>query len=96
MDRLNDGYTAMRWADEIIISSTASSAGSALTSQGYDVSGGYFSNCNAYEYQNGTFGQPPAARTVDQAAWITSNTNLGNPNIAYRAKPVSSIPYSIN
>lgn len=98
VDRLGDGYTAMAYSSQVIVSSAAGAAINSLSALGYNASHGYFASCNAYEYENFTSNLhlPPAKRSIDQAAWINANTNLGNPNIAYRFTPVSSEPYSIN
>jgi hypothetical protein len=97
---LNDGYTAMTYSSQIIISSAATSAQSALSSYGYTIAPGYFAVCNAYEYENATsnLALPPAKRGIDQAGWANTNTDLSNPDIAYRMVPIktSATPYSLN
>jgi hypothetical protein len=95
VDRLNDGYTAMTFNKEIIISSAATGAQAKFQRYGSVVAPGYFASCNAYEYENGTanLALPPKQRGIDQAAWANTNTDLSNPDIAYRLVPTSGTPY---
>lgn len=90
----------MTYSSQIIISSAATSAQSALSSYGYTIAPGYFAVCNAYEYENATsnLALPPAKRGIDQAGWANTNTDLSNPDIAYRMVPIktSATPYNLN
>jgi hypothetical protein len=100
VDRLNDGYTAMMYSTQVIVSSAATAAQTALQQYGYVVNPGYFAVCNAYEYENATsnLALPPAKRGIDQAGWGNQNTDLSNPDIAYRMVPIktSASPYNLN
>jgi hypothetical protein len=98
VDRLNDGYTAFMYNNKIIISNTNTAAQAQYKKYGSQVFSGYFANCNAYEYENNTanLALPPAQRGIDQAAWQDTNTNLGNPDIAYRFVPATDSPYSFD
>lgn len=88
------------YSTELIISSSATSAVSQLQSYGYTVNPGYFAVCNAWEYGNATANMalPPAKRQIDQAGWGNQNTDLSNPDIAYRMNPIkqSASPYDLN
>lgn len=100
VDRLNDGHTSMMYSSQLIISSAATAAQAALSKYGYTVAPGYFAACNAYEYENATsnLALPPRQRGIDQAGWANTNTDLSNPDIAYRMVPIanSATPYSMN
>lgn len=84
----------MTFNKEIIISSDDTGARAKFQRYGSVVAPGYFSTCNAYEYENGTADLPPKQRGIDQAAWANTNTDLSNPDIAYRLVPTSGTPYS--
>lgn len=92
VDRLNDGYTSMMYSKEIVISNTNTAAQTQYETYSDGVSSGYFADCNAYEYENATANEalPPAQRGIDQAAWADTNTNLGNPDLAYRFVPATT------
>ena len=86
----------MTFNKEIIISSANTGAQSKFSKYGSVVAPGYFASCNAYEYENGTanLALPPAKRGIDEAAWANTNTDLSNPDIAYRLVPATGSPYS--
>ena len=100
VDRLNDGYSAFSYSSQIIISRAATTAQAAYAKVGNTVNPGYFAVCNAYEYENATSNMalPPAKRGIDQAGWGNQNTDLSNPDIAYRMVPIaqSAAPYKLD
>ena len=88
------------YTSQVIVSSSATNAITALKKYGYTVAPGYYAVCNAYEYENATsnLALPPAKRGIDQAGWANTNTDLSNPDIAYRMVPIaqSASPYNLN
>ncbi len=94
VDRLNDGYSSFLYNHAIILSSANTVAINQYTSYGGVVAPGFTASCNAYEYDNATanIALPPKQRRIDQAAWGNANTDLSNPDIAYRLTPVTTSP----
>lgn len=90
VDRLNDGYSAMVYNDEILITASATGVAAAFEALGYDVTPARFEpECNAYAYV-----QPSRPHSALYSKAFGNSSSA--PGIAWQLAPVSWLPFSID